>query len=83
MSLTIREANAANTVLRVLLDVAQSEGWDDVPADLVEAAQLLANSAHKVLFAGLTGDRVAEALECQAGLDADSAGPVRAGSSVA
>lgn len=54
--MTIEQANAVNKVLRHLLSSRPAragmsgEAWD--------AAALLADKAHKVLMAGLTGDDV-------------------------
>lgn len=61
MALNIGEANAVNVLLRALVSV--SDVWADVPAEIVQAAELLADGANKVLHAGLTGERVVAALE--------------------
>lgn len=68
--MTIEQANAINVVLRNLLDRHRAEEesasyfdelWPETP-ELIAAAALLAEKAHKVLMAGLTGDQVKEAL---------------------
>lgn len=61
MALTVREACAVQSLLRhVLHDYHGGRGPD---AAVVDEASLLADRAHRVLGAGLTGDEVAEAWE--------------------
>lgn len=68
--MTIEQANAVNIVLRDLIARHQHEDesaaspedlWPE-SQQLINAAALLADKAHKVLMAGLTGDQVREAL---------------------
>lgn len=68
--MTIEQANAVNVVLRDLINRHRAEeelafSADDLspePPELIAAAALLADKAHKVLMAGLTGEQVREAL---------------------
>jgi hypothetical protein len=65
--MTIEQASAVNVVLRDLLarHRAEEESSDDLspePPELISAAALLADKAHKALGAGLTGDQVREGL---------------------
>lgn len=65
--MTIEQASAVNVVLRDLLTRhrAEEESSDDLapePPELIAAAALLADKAHKALGAGLTGDQVREGL---------------------
>lgn len=68
--MTIEQANAVNVVLRDLIarhvhDEEQAASAEDLwpePPELIAAAALLADRAHRVLMAGLTGDQVRAAL---------------------
>lgn len=65
--MTIEQANAINVVLRDLIARHQheeetAEDLTPEPPRLVAAAALLADKAHKVLMAGLTGNDVRTAL---------------------
>ena len=68
--MTIEQANAVNVVLRDLIARHQAEEesaespedlWPESP-ELIAAAALLADKAHKVLMAGLTGQDLRAAL---------------------
>lgn len=61
MALTVGEANAVNVLLRHVIgqrDPALAEWPDEHYEALGRAAVLLAEKAHKALFAGLTPDQV-------------------------
>jgi hypothetical protein len=53
----ITEANAANVVLRRLIEHERRQAPHNMP-DVVEAAAELAERSYKALSAGLTGDEV-------------------------
>lgn len=56
--MNITEANAANVVLRYVLD-----DTDDSAGRLLEACELLAEKANKALGAGIRPEQVREAFE--------------------
>lgn len=68
--MTIEQANAVNVVIRALIarhrhEEEQADSPEDLHPEtplLIESAALLADKAHKVLMAGLTGDEVRAAL---------------------
>lgn len=68
--MTIEQANAVNVVLRDLIARHRADeelafdahDLDPEPPELIAAAALLADKAHKVLMAGLTGQDVRDAL---------------------
>ncbi len=68
--MTIEQATAVNVVLRELLAhhqleeefAASAEDLFPIAPELIAAAALLADKAHKVLMAGLTGQQVRDAL---------------------